>query len=60
MYCVLISEGDIYGYTAMRSSEVNFQIPTLQPKNNILVVKSDYYGWSSVRKGELEYFTEIT
>jgi len=46
-------------YTAMRSSEVNFQIPTLQPKNYILVVKSDYYGWSSVRKGELEYTLSV-
>jgi len=46
-------------YTAMRSSEVNFQIPSLQPNDYILVVKSDYYGWSSIRKGELEYTLSV-
>ena len=44
----------VENYTTIRSNEVNFQIPALEPKDYILVVKSSYYGWSTVRKGELD------
>ena len=41
-------------YQTIRSNEITFQIPELQPNEYTLVVKSDYYSWSSVRKGELD------
>jgi len=44
----------VENYATIRSNEVNFQIPALEPKDYILVVKSSYYGWSTVRKGELD------
>jgi len=46
-------------YQTVHSNEVSFQLPALQPKEYILVVKSDYYGWSSVRKGEMEYTLSV-
>jgi hypothetical protein len=46
-------------YTTLRSNEINFQIPALQPKDYTLVVKSSYYSWSIARKGELEYTLSV-
>jgi hypothetical protein len=41
-------------YQIIRSNEVSFTIPALDPKDYFLVVKSSYYSWASVRKGEME------
>jgi len=46
-------------YSAIRSNEIYFQIPSLQPKDYTLIVKSSFYSWSSVRKGELEYTLSV-
>jgi len=46
-------------YATIRSNEVNFQIPALEPKDYILSVKSTYYSWSSLRKGEMEYILSV-
>ena len=40
-------------YASIRSNEVSFQIPALEPKDYTLSVKSTYF-WSNVRKGEME------
>jgi len=47
-------------YTTIRSNEVNFQIPPLEPKEYMLAVKSSYYCWTNVRKGELESILSVT
>jgi hypothetical protein len=41
-------------YSTIRSTEITFQIPELEPKDYILFVKSSYYSWTTVRKGEME------
>jgi hypothetical protein len=41
-------------YITIRSTEVTLQIPVLEPKNYILIVKSSYYSRTSVRKGEMD------
>jgi len=41
-------------YQTIRSNEVSFTIPAIEPKDYVLTVKSTYYGWASVRKGEME------
>jgi hypothetical protein len=46
-------------YTTIRSNEINFQIPALEVKSYVLVVKSSHYSWSSVRKGEMEYILTV-
>jgi len=48
-------ETRVENYATIRSTEVNFQVPALEPKDYILSVKSTYYSWTSVRKGEMEY-----
>jgi len=45
-------------YPTIRSTEVTFVVPSLQPKEYFLTLKSDYL-WSSVRKGELEYTLSV-
>jgi len=46
-------------YSTIRSNEVNFQIPELEPKDYILIVKSSYYSWSKVRKGEMDNVLKV-
>ena len=41
-------------YQTLRSNEISFTIPILEPKDYSVTVKSTYYGWASVRKGEME------
>jgi len=46
-------------YQTVRSNEVSFTIPALEPKDYFLIVKSSYYGWSNVRKGEMENLLRV-
>ena len=49
----------VENYALIRTKEVNFQIPALDPKAYLLSVKSSYYAMSSVRKGEMEYLLTL-
>ena len=46
-------------YTTIRSHEINFQIPALEPKDYFLAVKSSYYSWTTVRKGEIDCILSV-
>ena len=49
----------VMNYATIRSNEVNFQVPALEPKDYVLSVKSSYYSWSSLRKGEMESLLSV-